>query len=313
MARIRLAHFSDVHYTVSPLSSPRESFRGKRAASFVSWLVGGRRERFRDSPERIRALLEDVDRAGVDHALCTGDLTAASLDEEFAGVAAIFGARLGRPDRFTVLPGNHDRYVRSAIEERSFERRFASLCPGADRGFPFEKDLAEGARVVAIDASRPTSFIDASGLCGGAQRGALRELLGRDTERVTIVAMHYGLLRHDGRPDRPLHRMRDWERVLADIDASPARIALVLHGHMHGAFTVPSRKRTIVCAGSATDLLVECGYFIYEIDLASLAVSVERRGWNERHERFESIACSEIEAAIRDRRGARLGSGARRS
>jgi 3',5'-cyclic AMP phosphodiesterase CpdA len=306
MPRFRLAHFSDVHYTLGPLVNPRESFRGKRIASFVSYVVGGRRERFARGPERIAALLEDVDRVGVDHALCTGDLTAASLDEEFAGIASLFGDRRARPDRFTVLPGNHDRYVPSAVIERHFERHFGSLCPGAEGGFPFEKTLASGVRVVAIDAARPTTFADASGLCGPAQRAAFRELLAKDTESVTLVAMHYGLLRYTGEPDRFLHRMRDWEPVLADLDASKARVALVLHGHMHGAFTASSKRTTMICAGSATDLLVDCGYFIYEIDTDSLEVSIERRHWNRRDHRFETVDVSDFEAAVRARRGARL-------
>ena len=306
MARIRLAHFSDVHYTLGPFVNPRESLRGKRLASLFSYWLGGRRERFAESPARIAALLQDVDAAKVDHAICTGDLTAASLDEEFAGIAELFGARLQQPERFTVLPGNHDRYVANAVIERSFERRFASLCPGAESGFPFAKTIAPGVRVVVIDAARPTSFVDASGLCGGAQRAALRELLAADTESVTLVAMHYGLLRWTGSPDRRLHQMRDWKAVLGELDASPARIALILHGHMHGAFTASSKRRTMVCAGSAIDLLVECGYFLYEIDLDSLAISIERRKWNRKAMRFDTIDCHDFEVAVRERRGARL-------
>ncbi len=306
MARIRLAHFSDVHYTLGPFVNPRESLRGKRVASLLSYWLGGRRERFAQSDVRIAALLDDVDAANVDHAICTGDLTAASLDEEFAGVAELFGPRLERPDRFTVIPGNHDRYVANAVIERSFERRFSVLCPGAVTGFPFAKQMAPGVRVVAIDAARPTAFVDASGLCGGAQRSALRDLLAADTESVTIVAMHYGLLRWNGKPDGRLHRMRDWQAVLSELDASPARIALVVHGHMHGAFTASSPRRTMICAGSAIDLIVDCGYFIYDIDATTLSISIERRKWNRQLGRFESIDCAAFEAAVRERRGARL-------
>lgn len=306
MPRVRLAHFSDVHYTLGPLVDLREALRGKRFASLLSWAFGGRRERFGESRERIGALLDDIDRERVDHAICTGDLTAASLDQEFAGIAEVFGARLEAPDRYTVLPGNHDRYVPIALEERSFERRFATLCPGVDGGFPFAKTIAPGVRVVAIDASRPTSFIDASGLCGGAQRAKMRELLAADEGSVTIVAMHYGLLRWNGKPDHEHHRMLDWEAVLHDLDTSPARIALVLHGHIHGAFTAASAKRTMICAGSALDRLVECGYFVYEIDLESLEVSVERRRWSPKTRRFEAIDCGDFQAAVRERRGLRL-------
>lgn len=306
MPRFRLAHFSDIHYTESPLADPRRSLHGKRLASFFSYFLGGRRERFLDGPRRIATLLDDVDSAGVDHAVCTGDLTAASLEAEFAGLAGVFGPRLERPDRYTVLPGNHDRYVPSAVQKRHFERYFEPLCPGATQGFPFSKTLAPGVRLVAIDPSRPTGFVSAAGLCGKEQLEAFERLLSEDTESTTIVALHYGLLRWNGVPDRERHRLLDYEAVLSVRDASPARIALGVHGHMHGAFTVASAKRTIVCAGSSIDLLVDCGYFVYDIDLDTHAISVERRHWDRHSHRFTSLECHAFEEAMRQRRGFRL-------
>jgi 3',5'-cyclic AMP phosphodiesterase CpdA len=306
MSRIRIAHFSDVHFTLSPLAHIRESLDGKRVANVASYLLGGRRERFRDAPRRIEALLEDVDACGVDHALCTGDITAASLDAEFAGVAAIFGRRLAEPERYTVIPGNHDRYVARAVRGRAFERHFGALCPGADSDFPFEKRLAPGVRLVAFETARPTSLIDSSGLCGDAQRARLAEMLARDTGSLTLVAMHYGLLRYRGTPDHLRHGLRDHAEVIATLDASPARIGLVLHGHMHGAFTVRTATRSVICAGSATDLLVDCGYFIYDIDLVTHDVRIERRHWDRAANRYVHLPCEEFEDAVRTRRGAPL-------
>lgn len=306
MARFRIAHFSDIHYTLDPFDHPRESLHGKRLASFFSYWLGGRRERFADVGSRIATLLDDVDAMGVDHAICTGDLTASSLLAELDGVAALFGSRLQEPGRFTVIPGNHDRYVSSSIASRSFERRFGALCPTEHGDFPFAKTIAPSLRLVAIDAARPTAFIDSSGLCGERQREALRAMLAADTDSVTLVAMHYGLLRWRGTPDRERHGMRDYREVMSILESSPARIALVVHGHMHGAFTVPIGRRTVVCAGSATDLLVDCGYFVYELDLDTLEVSVERRHWNRSTQRFEHLECLDFERALRERRGARL-------
>jgi len=306
MARLRIAHFSDVHFTLDPFAHPRESLHGKRLASFFSYLVGGRRERFTDVGPRIAELLRDVDAMAVDHAICTGDLTASSLPAEIDGIAELFGPRLARPERFTVLPGNHDRYVARVVADGTFERRFGTLCPARPGEFPFEKRLADGVRLVGIDVARPTSFLDSSGLCGERQRGALRDVLASDTESITFVAMHYGLVRWRGQPDRRRHRMRDYREVMAILESTPARIALVLHGHMHGAFTVPIGPHAAVCAGSATDLLVDCGYFVYELDLDTRAITVERRHWNRDAGRFEPSECASFERAVRDRRGAHL-------
>lgn len=307
MPRLRLAHFSDVHFTESPLASPSE-LRGKRITNALAHLLGDQRVRFRDVATRIAALLEDVDAAGVDHALCTGDLTMASTEGELAGIAALFGPRRARPDRYTVLPGNHDRYVQRVVDEGTFERHLGALCAGAAGTFPFEKRLgAEGAaRLVVFDTSRPTGLLDSSGACGRAQRARLRAMLDADTTSLTFVATHYGLLRYGGVPDRPRHGMRDYREVMALLDATPARIALVLHGHMHNAYTVQAGTRTVVCAGSATDLLVHAGYFIYDVDLDTFAVTLERREWNRARARYERVPCDEFQAAMSARTSVRF-------
>lgn len=306
MARLRIAHFSDIHYTLDPFAHPRESLHGKRLASFFSYWLGGRRGRFADVERRIAALLDDVDAMKVDHAVCTGDLTASSLLAELDGVAALFGERLGQPERFTVIPGNHDRYVASVVAARSFERRFHALCPSEHGAFPFAKTLVPGVRLIGLDASRPTAFVDASGFCGPEQLEALRDLLATEPGSTTILAMHYGLVRWQGTPDRERHRLRDYRELIDVLERSPARIAMVLHGHMHGAFTVPVGRTTVLCAGSATDLLVDCGYFVYELDLDTHELRVERRHWNRERGCYESLEVPEFEGAIRERRGARL-------
>ena len=308
MPRFRLAHFSDVHYTVNPFANLPEGLRGKRLASCVGDFFTRRRARFRNSDERIGALLEDIDQAGVDHALCTGDLTSISLDAEFEGLARVFGSRLTMPDRYTVIPGNHDRYVPSAVRGRAFERFFARLCGGGDQ-FPFAKRLGAGLRVVAIDVSRPTSVTDSSGLCGPAQRTTLARILSEDDRSPTLVAMHYGLLRSSGNEDHLHHRMRDATDILKILNESPARIAIILHGHMHTAFTVHSGRHTIICAGSATDLAVDCGYCIYDIDLDTLAVHVQRRCWNRRLNRYEAVDTTALNDAVQSRRGVKLAMG----
>jgi 3',5'-cyclic AMP phosphodiesterase CpdA len=303
MARFRLAHFSDIHYTVNPFQHLPAGLQGKRLAGCASYFIGGRRTRFRSCHDRISVLLDDIDQTGAHHALCTGDLTSVSLDAEFEGLARVFGHRLESPDRYTVIPGNHDRYVPEEPGQRGFERYFAAL---AAPQYPFAKSIGDRVRVVAIDVARPTSLTDSSGLCGAEQRAALARLLAEDTQSVTLVALHYGLLRWRGNPDRLHHGMRDAAEVLQLLNESPARIALILHGHMHGAFTVPAGRRTIICAGSATDLLVDCGYFIYEIDPDSLAVRVERRRWNPARNAYEAADATMLNDAVQQRRGATL-------
>lgn len=288
---VRLAHFSDIHVTLSPLGMPWRQLGGKRAAGVLSYYAGGRGRRFGGVNQRISALLEDVDAQQVDHALCTGDLTAVSFQQEFETCAQLFGDRLGRPQSYTVLPGNHDRYVPDAVDRRLFEASFGTLAAPDGGGSPFAKPLCSGVTAVVLDVARPCSFTDSSGLCGPAQLSRVQEILSDAslTDQFVILAMHYGLLRADGQRDSPSHGIRDDLALLEVLDAPHVHLDLILHGHMHRAFTVRSRQRLISCAGSATDLHVACGYNVYSLNLETRTVdSLERRRWDRQQNAYVS-------------------------
>lgn len=281
---VKLAHFTDIHVTHFPL---RGAVALKRFAAVVSYSLMGRGRHFRGSDHRIARLLEDLDEHPVDHALCTGDLTGVATVDEFARVAELFGPRLQQPSRFTVIPGNHDRYVRGA--QGLFEQHFSALCEGAR--FPFAKRVSPGVTVVAIDVARPTSVVDSSGLCGAAQRDALLGLLTDPSlrEEFVVLALHYGLLRAEGQRDKRNHGLRDDLELTALIDRDDVSLDLVVHGHMHRPYVVKSARRTMINPGSATDLHVAgMGYHVYDIDPAAHRVRLSRRRWSAERDRYEA-------------------------
>lgn len=274
---MRLAHFSDVHITHFPLSG---DFAVKRLAAVASYALAGRGRHFAGSDTRLAALLADLDTLGVDHAVCTGDLTGVSTQAEFGAVAELFGERRQRPERFTCLPGNHDRYVNGAAG--LFEEHFGTLCEGGD--FPMVKTLPGQVTLIGLDVSRPTSLVDSSGRVGEAQRKRLFDIVTDASlaSRFVVLALHYGLLRANGRRDSRHHGLRDDLELLALVDRADVFVDLVLHGHLHRPFVVQTRRRHIVNAGSATDLHVrQCGYHVYEIDPRTFTVTVSRREWSE--------------------------------
>jgi 3',5'-cyclic AMP phosphodiesterase CpdA len=284
----RLAHFSDIHVTRSPFSESLRSVLGKIGAGAVNYYVGGRRHHFRAVDARIEALLEDVDAQNIDHAICTGDITSFSHVAEFERCAELFGPRLEQPERYTVIPGNHDRYTERATTEKRFERLFAGLC-GGDAQFPFSKKIGPGVRVFGLDVTRPTGPFDSSGRAGEAQLERLGELLrdpeGRDD--VRILALHYGLLRSRGQRDRRRHGIRDDLELIELVRDPSSQLDLVVHGHMHGAYHIDIEGVAVMCAGSATDLHRECGYNLYEIDTETRSLRAWRRVWNQATQRYE--------------------------
>ena len=295
---MKLAHFSDIHVTHFPLTG---KLALKRFMAVASYSIAGRGRHFEGSDLRIQKLLEDVDAQGVDHALCTGDLTGVSTEAEFARVAELFGSRLQQPAKYTVIPGNHDRYVKGV--EGLFEQHFGALSEGGR--YPFLKHLTNEVSVVAIDVARPTSIIDSSGFCGEKQREALLGILTDPSlkGRFVILALHYGLLRAEGQRDARAHGLRDDLEVMELVDRNDVHLDLVLHGHMHRPYVVKTKKRTVVCVGSSTDLhvAVGCGYHVYEIDPASGRVKIERRSWNGGPARYEADPRSSLNCTLETR------------
>ena len=295
---MKLAHFSDIHITHFPLTG---KLALKRFMAVASYSIAGRGRHFEHSDLRIQRLLEDVDSQNVDHALCTGDLTGVSTEAEFAKVAELFGPRLQQPAKYTVIPGNHDRYVDGAAG--LFEKHFSALSEGAK--FPFVKHLTNEVSVVAIDVARPTSIVDSSGLCGEEQREKLLRILtdGSLKGRFVILALHYGLLRAEGQRDARAHGLRDDLEMMDLVDRNDVTLDLILHGHMHRPYVVNTKKRQIICVGSATDLHVAqgCGYHVYDIDPAAHRVTIQRLIWNGGPARYEANPRSELNRTITTR------------
>ena len=104
-----------------------------------------------------------------------------------------------------------------------------------------------------------------------------------------VVALHYGLLRDNGDRDRRSHGLRDDVALLELLDREDVHAHLVVHGHMHNAFMVRSRRRLIHCAGSATDLHVACGYNVYTVDTVTREVQCQRRAWDAAAGRYQAV------------------------
>jgi 3',5'-cyclic AMP phosphodiesterase CpdA len=275
---IRLAHYSDIHVTVPPLGQPASFLAGKRVMGALNYYFGGRRRHFEGVDGRIAALLADIDAQGVDHAICTGDVTQMSYAIEFERLGALFGDRRNDPARHTVIPGNHDRYTHGASEEHRFEKALGAIAPDH---YPFVKALGPRIDLVSLDVSRPNAMLDSSGLCGAEQLEKLGAILADPArmDRLVIVALHYGFFRRTGRPDNRMHGLRDADALLGLLRSCP-QVQAVLHGHIHGAFEIPGVPR-ILNAGSATDLAHHPGYNIYAIDPEQRTIAVQRRLWQD--------------------------------
>ena len=227
-----LAHLSDPHLGPVPMPRLRE-LTGKRALGFMNW---HRRRVVRYRPEVLEALVQDLKSAAPDHIAVTGDLVNISLEKEFPP-AREWLARLGAPHDVSMVPGNHDAYVRDAIDHPALHwgdyMRGDGIGTGAPhtRAGPFPYVRRRGpAALIGLSTALPTAPFLATGKLGANQLMRLSDVLAH--------LAHEGLFRIVLIHHPPALRSRNRFKRL--IDAGPLRriiaqhgAELVLHGHNH--------------------------------------------------------------------------------
>ena len=107
----RLAHLTDPHVGPLPRAKVRELF-SKRVTGWFNW---HRSRRAAHDMDILAALVADIRAAAPDHIACTGDLCNIGLPSEWPP-SRVFMEGLGPPETVSLVPGNHDAYVKGALE-----------------------------------------------------------------------------------------------------------------------------------------------------------------------------------------------------
>jgi 3',5'-cyclic AMP phosphodiesterase CpdA len=178
-----LAHLSDPHLGPLPTPPPLELL-SKRGLGFLNWL---RKRRAIHRPEVLARIVADLKSQSPDHTAVTGDLVNLSLSNEFAPARAWLET-LGTPDAVTLVPGNHDAYVRAAAGYGA--RHWGDYMRGdAGEGFPFVRRRGPVA-LIGLSTSLPTLPLAATGRLHGDQLARLSGVLDALTaERLCRVVL----------------------------------------------------------------------------------------------------------------------------
>jgi 3',5'-cyclic AMP phosphodiesterase CpdA len=225
MTAFTLAHLSDPH--LAPLPAPRlGELAGKRAFGYLNWTRNRKRFHRRDV---LDAVVSDMQEQGPDHIAVTGDLVNLALEAEFAPARAWLES-VGPPDRVTVIPGNHDAYVRAT--RHRFAEVFGSYLDNDEAragGAPFPSLRRRGPlALVSVSSAVPTPPLMATGWLGRGQLDALERMLERlAAEQVFRVL----LIHHPLRSDARAKRLTDAPGLRALLRRHG--VELVLHGHDH--------------------------------------------------------------------------------
>jgi 3',5'-cyclic AMP phosphodiesterase CpdA len=284
----RLAHISDLHIGPLPAVTTRDLLN-KRLLGYLSWR--SRKQRIHRI-EVLAALERDLRASTPDHVVITGDLVNLGLPAEFVQAGAWL-RDLGAPEWISVVPGNHDAYVRIG-QDRSLahwaDYMTSDEAPppwrAAAGGFPYLRRRGPLA-IIGLSTAVVTPPGFATGRLGERQLEALDRLLtdlaGEDCCRVL-------LLHHP-----PLAGACTWRKRLIDAPAFRRIVAcrgadLILHGHEHAPVNgmIEGRESRIpvlgVSSASSLDARPErrARYQIYGIErtTSGWAASGEARGYD---------------------------------
>jgi 3',5'-cyclic AMP phosphodiesterase CpdA len=230
MAAFTLAHLSDPH--LPPLPVPRlADLAGKRVLGYLNWIRNRRKFHRRNV---LDALVSDLQAQGPDHIAVTGDLVNLALEAEFAP-ALKWLESVGAPDRVTVVPGNHDAYVRA--NRHRFAEAWQDYLAGdevRDGGVTFPSLRRRGPlALISVSSAAPTPPLMATGWLGRPQLDALERMLaGLSAEQAFRVLLIHHPLRSDSRAKR-LTDSFELRALLLQYG-----VELILHGHDHVHSTI---------------------------------------------------------------------------
>ena len=230
MAAFTLAHLSDPH--LPPLPRPRPfELAGKRMLGYLNWTRNRHRYHRRDV---VDVLMSDLQAQVPDHIAVTGDLVNLALEAEFAPALAWLES-VGQPERVTVVPGNHDAYVRATRDR--FAEIFASYlagdgAPDNETAFPALRRRGPVA-LIGVSSAVPTPPLMATGWLGRSQMDALeRVLAGLAAEQLFRIL----LIHHPLRSSARAKRLTDSAELMTLL--KQYGVELVLHGHDHVHSTI---------------------------------------------------------------------------
>jgi 3',5'-cyclic AMP phosphodiesterase CpdA len=230
MSAFTLAHLSDPHLPPMPAVRLRE-LAGKRALGYLNWTRNRHKYHRRDV---LDALVSDMKAQTPDHIAITGDLVNIAIETEFEP-SRIWLESVGPPDRVSVVPGNHDAYVRATSHR--FAQAWANYLGGdqaPDHAGFFPSLRRRGPlALISLSSAVPTAPLMATGRLGRTQLDALERLLtGLSAEQAFRVL----LIHHPLRSDAYTKRLTDSRLLLALLKQHG--VELILHGHDHVHSTI---------------------------------------------------------------------------
>jgi 3',5'-cyclic AMP phosphodiesterase CpdA len=294
---IRLAHLSDPHIACLDDITGRDLVN-KRLFGYLRWKLHRGAEHGRGV---LSALTADLKQTRPDQIAVTGDLTHLGLSAEYKK-ARQWLQELGSPSQVTVIPGNHDAYVKSSWHQTMVhwtEYMTSDAGRENDQKENHTKPIFPSLRIrgcvaiIGVSTARPSAPHLAVGTIGAEQLHRLATILAQTARKQLYRVV---LIHHPPAPGTVNWRKRLTDAAMLQSLLKQYGAELVLHGHAHRALRnylpTPAGKIPVMGAPSISTLDRKperrARYYIYQIAPGSdgYDVSLEVRIYSPEKNRF---------------------------
>lgn len=242
---MRLAHCSDLHL-LSHDGARWIELANKRWIGAMN-LISSRSRHYHVTA--FDHMVADMNEQGIEHVLCTGDVTNLALEREFKFARGKFDQLTNGPEHVTVIPGNHDAYVAEGVAHFAtvfdeYHRSDAGW--GWDEADKDPNDRYDDLRwplvrvrgpiaIIGLTTSRQTPWFTAYGRVGQGQLTRFKKALddARLANLIRVVAIHHPPA--GKRAMSKIRGLRDHAEFAGVIAGSGAD--LIVHGHEHQDLT----------------------------------------------------------------------------
>jgi 3',5'-cyclic AMP phosphodiesterase CpdA len=238
----RVAHLSDIHMLEERPASGAHDLA-------VKFLSLGRSLDGKGRAQKLQRALAAAERSGADHFVISGDLTEVGTPEQYEAFANELHDSSIAPERFTLVPGNHDAYMSGDGWKRALEGPLRPFASGA---------AAEPGRVVdrgnvvilPVDVSCHQAITRSAAELTAANADALERRFADPAfkHKAMVVVQHHQPFCHARSAWQWIDGLRGHARLM-DLLVRYRAVSL-LHGHMHKVFDrlLGIGKSRIFCA-----------------------------------------------------------------
>ena len=222
---MKIIHISDLHF---PVSIPFWKLRGKMFSGYLNYTL---RRKKKYPLEGIRAFLNKIKSLPYEVLILSGDITNVSHEKEFEEAYKILKPILD--ERAFIIPGNHDRYIKSSIEPLDMFINYFGEYIGEDisqqMGYIRKKEIGNFL-LIGWDSNQPTGLADASGFVEPKIVEQTLDYVKAQTKPYFLVC-HHPIWNPHNKQEHSYHKLKNREFILSRLKTFPP--LAYFHGHLH--------------------------------------------------------------------------------